>query len=74
MNMLIFVSTPGLVEVRWSTGSQVVLVRGLRADGHLCSNHVSTKIYIEHFIEIPVLVSERPNSLSHCLTVSQAQC
>ena len=76
MNMLILVSTPALVEVRWITGCQLVLVRGLRedSDGHLCSNHVSTKIYIEHFIEIPVLVSERPNSLSHCLTVSQAQC
>ena len=70
MNMLILVSTPALVEVRWITGCQLVLVRGLRedSDGHLCSNHVSTKIYIEHFIELPVLVSERPYSLSHCLT------
>ena len=67
--MLIFVSTPALVEVRWSTGSQVVLVRGLRedSDGHLCSNHVSHRIYIEHLIEIPVLVSERHYILSHCL-------
>ena len=68
--MLILVSTPALVEVRWITGCQLVLVRGLRedSDGHLCSNLVSTKIYIEHFIELPVLVSERPYSLSHCLT------
>ena len=68
--MLILVSTPALVEVRWITGCQLVLVRGLRedSDGHLCSNHVSTKIYIEHFIELPVLVSERPYRLSHCLT------
>ena len=67
---LILVSTPALVEVRWITGCQLVLVRGLRedSDGHLCSNNVSTKIYIEHFIELPVLVSERPYSLSHCLT------
>ena len=68
--MLIFVSTPALVEVRWSTGSLVVLDRGLRedSDGHLRSNHVSHNIYIEHLIEIPVLNSERPYSLSHCLT------
>ena len=67
MNMLIFVSTPALVEVRWSTGSLVVLDRGLRedSDGHLRSNHVSHNIYIEHLIEIPVLNSERPYSLSH---------
>ena len=67
--MLIFVSTPALVEVRWSTGSLVVLDRGLRedSDGHLRSNHVSHNIYIEHLIEIPVLNSERPYSLSHCL-------
>ena len=60
MNMLIFVLTPALVEVKWSTGSQVVLVRDLRedSDGHLCSNHVSHKICIEHLVEIPALVSE----------------
>ena len=66
--MLIFASTPALVEVRWSTGSLVVLDRGLRedSDGHLRSNHVSHhNIYIEHLIEIPVLNSERPYSLSH---------
>ena len=62
MNTFKFVSTPALVEVRWIPGTQVVLVYGLReeSDGHLCSNHVSHKIYIEHFIEIPLLVSERP--------------
>ena len=43
--MLIFVSTPALVEVRWSTGSLVVLDRGLRedSDGHLRSNRVAQK-------------------------------
>ena len=54
--MLIFVSTPALVEVRWSTGSLVVLDRGLRedSDGHLRSNHVSHNIYIEHLSKIRV--------------------